>query len=175
VVEDAPYDTELVRHQLERDGYVVELERVDSALTLGAALANRAWDVVLCDYSMPGFSLEEALDIVRGVDEDLPFIVLSGTIGEEAVVEALKAGVRNCVLKSNLPRLAFVIEQERREAALRREARLVEMERIQAELRAALAHSTEARDVAIVILRMVVALLTALALVMGAALIFVVR
>lgn len=112
LVEDSVHDAELVAHELAQNGYEVELARVDSAESLGAALGGHAWDVILCDYNLPSFGAIQALEIVHERGIDTPFIVLSGNIGEEAAVEALQAGALDCVLKSNLPRLIPVIHRE---------------------------------------------------------------
>jgi PAS domain S-box-containing protein len=123
VVEDSVYDAELVAHELTRSGYDLRHERVDSAELLVAALAGQRWDVILCDYNLPGFGAMEALEIVRERAIDTPLIVLSGSIGEEAVVEALKAGALDCVLKSNLPRLIPVLRRALSETELVRRQR----------------------------------------------------
>ena len=111
LVEDSKHDAELVQLELGRNGYALDLEHVDSAEALTDALERRSWDVIICDYNLPGFGGDEALEIVNEHDVDAPFIILSGSIGEEAVVEALKAGARDCVLKTNLARLVPVLER----------------------------------------------------------------
>ena len=94
----------------------------------------------MCDYTLPQFSGESALRIVRESDADLPFIYVSGTIGEDVAVEAMKSGAQDYVLKNNLKRLAPAVERELREAGVRREKRILEAdrERLITELRAAL-------------------------------------
>jgi hypothetical protein len=126
IVEDSETDTELVVLELRRHGYDVAFERVDSSAELSAALESQRWDLVLCDHGLPSFELREALAIVRARGADLPFVILSGTIGEEAAVEALKGGARDVVLKTNLPRLGPVVDRELQEAANRRRHRQAE-------------------------------------------------
>src|SRR6185503_5532765 len=91
IVEDSPADAELVAHHIECAGYEVRSERVDRASGLKAALAAKPWDVILCDYSMPEFSGSDALALVRASGRDLPFIYVSGTMGEDVAVEAMRA------------------------------------------------------------------------------------
>jgi signal transduction histidine kinase len=122
MVEDSEDDALLVTLALRRGGYAPELRRVDSPEGLRAALAAAAWDVVVSDYSLPGFDGLAALRLVRE-QGDLPFVLVSGTIGEERAVEALKAGAGDFVGKQNLTRLVPAIEREIRDAALRRERR----------------------------------------------------
>lgn len=135
LVEDSVHDAELVAHELMQNGYDLELERVDSAESLRTALGSPAWDVILCDYNLPSFGAIQALEIVHEHRIDTPFIVLSGSIGEEAAVEALKAGALDCVLKSNLPRLIPVLERALNETVLVRQQREVE-DRLQLALEA---------------------------------------
>src|SRR4029079_7952046 len=90
IVEDSANDAELLLHELTEGGYDVVHERVQTPAEMTTALARRPWDVVLSDYSLPGFSAPHALEIVRRSGRDLPFIIISGTIGEETAVAALK-------------------------------------------------------------------------------------
>lgn len=120
LVEDSEDDALLVLLQLKRGGYQVQYRRVDTAEDFRSAL-QQPWDVVISDYTMPRFSGEAALDIFREQALLCPFIVVTGTIGEESAVALMKKGVSDFVLKTNLPRLPGVIERELREAALRRD------------------------------------------------------
>ena len=140
IVEDSPEDAALIRRELERAGCAAACERVETEAALRQALAQSAWDAVLCDYTLPQFSGKMALQIVRETDADLPFIYVSGTIGEDVAVEAMKSGAQDYVLKNNLKRLAPAVERELREAQVRREKRILEAdrERLITELRAAL-------------------------------------
>jgi PAS domain S-box-containing protein len=126
MIEDSETDVELVSLELRRQGYDVALERVDTEAGLRAALGTARWDVVVCDHGLPSFDSREALRTVQGADADLPFVILSGTIGEEAAVEALRAGARDVVLKTNLGRIGPVVDRELDEAEARRRHRASE-------------------------------------------------
>src|SRR5713101_447285 len=126
IVEDSEDDAELLVRDLERSGYRVIHQRVQTADAMKAALAFRSWDIVLSDYSMPGFSGPAALDVLKATGRDLPFIIISGTIGEETAVAALKAGAHDFLVKGYLARLGPAIERELREVANRRERRRAE-------------------------------------------------
>jgi two-component system, cell cycle sensor histidine kinase and response regulator CckA len=121
LVEDSELDAELIQLELRRCGYESRAARVDNERDLRTALVSDGWDIVLCDHGLPSFTSAEALSVVRETDPELPFVILSGTIGEEAAVESLKAGARDVVLKGNLSRLGPVIERELREAQNRQE------------------------------------------------------
>jgi PAS domain S-box-containing protein len=126
LVEDSAADGELASIELRRSGYEVSAERVDNAVDLDKALRASTWDLVLCDHGLPGFSSAEALAIVRAEDSEVPVVILSGTIGEEAAIDALKSGAMDIVLKTNLPRLGLVAERELQEATTRRNHRAAE-------------------------------------------------
>jgi signal transduction histidine kinase len=127
IIDDSGDDAELLLRELRRGGYEPESLRVDTAGDFARVL-ERPWDVILSDYSMPQFSLFAALDIVRDRGIDLPFIIVSGTIGEETAVRAMKAGAHDFVMKDRLARLVPAIEREMREAVMRRERRQAEQE-----------------------------------------------
>src|SRR2546425_7381742 len=99
VVEDSEDDCRLVLRELQRSGYDVTHVRVETADDLKAALAETVWDVVLSDYSMPALNAPEALRIVHAAGLDVPFIIVSGTVGEETAVTALKAGANDFMSK----------------------------------------------------------------------------
>jgi two-component system, cell cycle sensor histidine kinase and response regulator CckA len=122
LVEDSPTDAKLVRRALEHATESVELERVDTREAMHAALTQKRWDVVVSDWSMPRFSARAALDLLKELNLDIPFVIVSGTIGEEIAVEAMRAGAHDYVLKDKLSRLAPAVEREIREAK-NREAR----------------------------------------------------
>ena len=126
MVEDSEADALLAAAELERAGHVLDFTRVDSEATLRAALASRDWDLILCDFSLPGFSGSEALRIAKETAGDVPFIFVSGTIGEAAVVDAMRSGAQDYVMKDRLSRLAPAVARELREAAVRRDARRAE-------------------------------------------------
>src|SRR5260370_42184772 len=98
-------------------------DRVEAPPGMRAALDRHAWDLVIGDYSMPGFSGPAALALLRARDPDTPFIFVSGTIGEDVAVEAMKAGAQDFLTKGNLRRLTPAIARELRDAAVRRERR----------------------------------------------------
>ncbi|MBI5782200.1 MAG: diguanylate cyclase [Gammaproteobacteria bacterium] len=126
VVEDSEDDTLLLVRELTRGGYDVNYHRVDTYDTMSTALSRRAWDIVFADFTMPRFSAFEALKLLRESGQDLPFIIVSGTIGEDRAVAAMKAGAHDYILKQNLKRLLPAIERELREAHIREERRQAE-------------------------------------------------
>jgi PAS domain S-box-containing protein len=126
IVEDSESDAALVVRALQRGGLTVASRRVESAVELRAALEARSWDVVIADYRLPGFDAPEALALVRRSGRDIPFIVVSGFIGEEIAVEMMRAGAHDYIMKNNLARLAPTVEREVRESAERRERRVAE-------------------------------------------------
>src|SRR5262245_3730147 len=106
LIEDVEDEALLLRHELERNGCRVVCERVDTPEATERALRRQAWDVVICDYTLPHFSFSEALALVKAFDPNLPFILVSGTVGEEIAVACMKAGAHDYVMKNNLTRLA---------------------------------------------------------------------
>lgn len=126
LVEDSDEDAQLVIRELHREGYEIVYERVESAQAFREALARQAWDVILCDYSLPQFDAPHALEVLKDGGYDLPFIILSGTIGEETAVSALKAGAHDFLIKGKYARLGPAIERERREAQIRHQRRQAE-------------------------------------------------
>lgn len=146
MVEDSASDAGLVARHIEHAGYEMRWERVDDAATLKVALDQQPWDVILCDYSMVDFSGADALAIVRASGLDIPFIFVSGAMGEDVAVEAMKAGAHDYVMKGNLKRLVPAIERELREAAERRKRRQAELAQRQNEqrFRALIEHSQDA-------------------------------
>lgn len=121
LIEDNPDDSELILVQLEQEGYELIAQRVESKTALIQALGSQCWDVILADYSLPQFSALEALAIMQQQQLDIPFIIVSGAIGEETAVAAMKAGAHDYVLKGNLARLIPAVEREIREARIRQE------------------------------------------------------
>jgi two-component system cell cycle sensor histidine kinase/response regulator CckA len=119
-VEDSADDVELIRRELTRFGFNVEPRVVETREQFLAAIQDRTLDVVLSDHSMKGFSSTDALRLLRDHDSDIPFIIVSGTIGEDAAVDAMRSGAHDYVLKHNLRRLGPAVERELREAANRR-------------------------------------------------------
>jgi len=123
LIEDNPDDAELVLRELRRGGYEPTALRVQTAADLTAAVTHDSWDVIISDYSMPAFSGPDAYAIVRNLNLDVPFIIVSGTVGEEVAVESMRAGVHDFLLKGALHRLVAAVERERREALMRAERR----------------------------------------------------
>jgi PAS domain S-box-containing protein len=126
LVEDSDDDAVLIVHQLRRDGLQVSYQRVETAEEAMAALRAGPPDVVISDYNLPAFSAEAALAMLRDSGLDVPFILVSGEVGEETAVALLRAGAHDFVLKDRLTRLAPAIRRELREAAGRRERRQAE-------------------------------------------------
>ena len=125
IIEDVEDDAQLLVNELRRTGYALDYLCVDNAEDLKQAL-KRDWHVVFSDFTMPHFDGMTALEIVRTHDPDLPFIFVSGTIGEERAVEAVRRGAQDYVLKDNLKRLSATIPRELRESAIRRGRRHAE-------------------------------------------------
>ena len=121
IVEDVEDDAQLMLRQLRTDGHDVTWERVDTPEAMRAALQRQPWDLVLSDYRMPRFSGLAAFEVLRASGLDLPFIIVSGTIGEETAVAAMKAGVDDYLIKGQLDHLSVAVERELRNAATRRE------------------------------------------------------
>jgi two-component system, cell cycle sensor histidine kinase and response regulator CckA len=126
IVEDSEDDMALLLRELRRGGYGPTFERVDTAAGMTAALGQNQWDLVICDYSMPHFSGTDALRLLRSQGSDAPFIFLSGTIGEETAIAALKQGAQDYVMKDNTKRLLPAIQRELGEAEQRRERKRLE-------------------------------------------------
>lgn len=123
IVEDSEDDAQLVLRELRRGGYEVDFERVETANTLREALTNQDWDLVISDFSLPQFSAPQALNLLQESGLDLPFIIVSGTIGEETAVAALKAGAHDFLVKGRMPRLIPAIQRELKDAETRRKRR----------------------------------------------------
>jgi two-component system, cell cycle sensor histidine kinase and response regulator CckA len=111
-VEDSERDVALLTRHLSRAGYELISARVDTPEAMRDALETREWDVILCDYSMPHFNALGALKLIKEIGLDIPFIIISGTIGEEIAVEAMRAGAHDYLMKDKLARLAPAIERE---------------------------------------------------------------
>lgn len=133
MVEDSPEDAELIVDQLALAGLHVETRRVESEADLDAALDEFAPHLILSDLSLPGYSGHDALAFVRRRSPATPFIYVSGTIGEEAAIEALKNGAADYILKQNTARLAAAVERALRDAQVERERRQAEAELIRAQ------------------------------------------
>src|ERR1700719_3329894 len=121
MVEDSEDDAAMLLRELRRGGYDVIHERVETSDALIAALNNQKWELVISDHSMPHFSGLDALNILRSHGSEVPFIFVSGTMGEEAAVAALKDGAQDYLMKTSLKRLVPAVQRELREATQRRE------------------------------------------------------
>ncbi len=119
IAEDSPDDTRLLVRELQRGGFDPNYRRVETAETMRTALRDGEWDLVISDHRMPCFSSSEALEEVKKSSLDLPVIIVSGNIGEEFAVDAMRAGAHDYIMKNNLKRLAPAIERELREAKSR--------------------------------------------------------
>ncbi len=126
VVEDSPDDLVFIIRELQRGGYEPVYQRVETAEEFTAALARGGWEAVIADYSLPQFSAMEALELLQASGIDLPFLIVSGAIGEEMAVEAMKSGAHDFIVKSSLARLVPAVEREMREARDRQRRREAE-------------------------------------------------
>jgi PAS domain S-box-containing protein len=126
IIEDSADDAALLERELRKGGYDVAAERVETAVTMRAALDRGPWDVIISDHKMPHFSAPEALEVFRASGYDLPFIIVSGTIGEEEAVASMRAGAHDYLMKSKLARLAPSIERALRETEERRQRKQAE-------------------------------------------------
>jgi PAS domain S-box-containing protein len=127
IVEDSPNDAELILRALEQGGFDPTSKQVEMADGVRAALAAETWDVVLSGYSLHGFGAPAALGIVRAADSNLPFLVVSETVGEDAAVAIMRAGANDYIRKHEIARLAPAVERELREAENRRAKRVTEL------------------------------------------------
>ena len=128
LVEDSEDDALFLLRELQKNGYEPEVKRVETRLEMDAAIASRKWDLILSDYVMPSFSGLDALQTVKAHGLDLPFIIVSGKIGEETAVALMKAGAHDYIVKGNLTRLAPAIERELQEAEVRKRKKEAEEE-----------------------------------------------
>jgi two-component sensor histidine kinase len=146
-VEDSPGDAALIERTLTKSGYAVYFERVINAHEMQAALAKQTWDLIIADYRLPEFGAPSALSLLQESGQDIPFIVVSGAMGEDLAVAMMKAGAQDYLLKDDLARLAPAVEREMRDARTRRrreqaERALSESEQ-QLERQTALLHQRE--------------------------------
>ncbi len=126
LVEDSENDAMLLKRELQRAEYEPIVLRVDDGESMQLALQNENWDIVVTDHNIPGFSSEEAIAIALECKPDIPIIIVSGSIGEDIAVAAMKMGAHDYIMKDNLKRLVPAIERELREAEMRRSHRLAE-------------------------------------------------
>ena len=128
MIEDSEDDAVLLQRELRRGGYDVEFERVDLPSTLKSALDTQVWDLVVSDFSMPHFSGTDALRLLRAKGSDVPFIFVSGTMGEETAVAALQNGAQDYLMKTNLKRLVPAVQRALQEAEDRRQRKQMEQQ-----------------------------------------------
>jgi diguanylate cyclase (GGDEF)-like protein/PAS domain S-box-containing protein len=126
IVEDSESDALLIIRLLKKAGYDVMFERVETAEQMRSALEKRNWDIVISDYSLPQFGGQAALELLKAKQTDTPFIVVSGTIGEENAVALMKAGAHDYLIKDNLARLIPAVRRELDQAVIRRARKLSE-------------------------------------------------
>ncbi len=122
-VEDSEDDARLLLRALQAGGFAVEWARADTDASVRAALTRGPWDIVFSDFSMPGYGALAAFTTVRALAEDVPFVIVSGTVGEDTAVQAMREGVNDYLLKDRLSRLVPIVERELSDAAHRREER----------------------------------------------------
>jgi signal transduction histidine kinase len=130
LVEDSEDDATLVVRELKRGGYEPVVERVETADAMRDAMEREPWDLVIADYSLPSFSAPAALALLKQRGLHVPFIIVSGAIGEDTAVAAMKAGAHDYLMKGNLARLVPAIQRELRDADERRRRERAERERI---------------------------------------------
>jgi two-component system sensor histidine kinase UhpB len=123
LVEDSQDDADLVLLELSEAGFDVVCKRVETEAEMREALPGNGWNVVISDFNLPQFSARKALAVLREADQDIPFVIVSGCIGEESAVALMKEGVSNFDMKDKLARLTPVIEREFQDATMRREHR----------------------------------------------------
>ena len=128
MIEDVEDDALLVLRELRRDGFDVTWERIETAEALSRALSSGSWDVIISDYRLPRFDAPAALKIVKQNHPNLPFIVVSGTVGEASAVALMKAGAHDYLMKESLTRLPEAVRREVREAQIRLERRQATLE-----------------------------------------------
>src|ERR1043166_8242757 len=128
LVEDSEKDALLIAHELRSHEYTLHLKRVQREDSFANALKDQSWDVIIADYSLPQFGAMRALKLLQDSELDLPFIIVSGAIGEEMAVAAMKAGSHDYIMKDKLARLVPALEREMREAKMRQERKHGEIE-----------------------------------------------
>lgn len=124
-VEDSEDDAQLSLRELQRGGFEVTWQRVETKAAMENHMGADTWDLIICDHVMPQFSSAMALDVVRTRGKDLPFIVVSGAAPEDIVTAAMRAGAHDFISKDSLVRLVPAVQRELREAEVRRERRQI--------------------------------------------------
>src|SRR5437899_2141967 len=116
MIEDFAPDARLIEFKLKQAGYELVTRRVEDAGELTVALDAEVPDLIICDYNLPGFSAPAALELVKARGLDVPFFVISGSIGEDNAVEMMRAGAHDYLMKGSLARLGPAVERELRDA-----------------------------------------------------------
>lgn len=127
IVEDSEDAAILIERMLRKGGFDIESRRVDNATSMTNALTSHPWELIISDYSMPDFNGLKALKLVQKHNLDIPFIIVSGVIGEDVAVTVMKAGAHDYLLKDNLKRLLPAVERELKEAEERRKGRIAQL------------------------------------------------
>jgi len=133
IVEDSDDDAIILLHQIRSEGYKVEHQRVETATSMRETLAQNSWDIIICDHALPAFDSFAALKIAQESDSNLPFIIVSGKIGEESAVEAMRAGAHDYIMKDRLKRLGPAIRREMQYAEARQHKYVADVERVMLE------------------------------------------
>ena len=126
LIEDSEDDAVLILRELRKAGYTPVSERVETEYTMRSALSSQKWDIILSDYNMPEFCAAEALSVYRECGIEVPFIIVSGAVGEEKAVQLMKEGAHDYVMKDNLQRLVPAIERELKESEDRKSRKIAE-------------------------------------------------
>ncbi len=126
IVEDSEDDLLLLLRALKKGGYEPIYNHVETREGLQEALKDDRWEIIISDHAMPRFSAPEALEVLKESGKDLPFIIVSGTIGEDVAVNAMKSGAHDYIMKDNLSRLAPAVDRELRESRVREQHRFYE-------------------------------------------------
>ncbi len=126
IVEDSEDDLLLLLRSLKKGGYEPIYTCVETREGLQEALEDQTWQLIISDHAMPRFSAPEALEVLKESQRDLPFIIVSGTIGEDVAVDAMKTGAHDYIMKDNLSRLAPAVERELRDSKVREQHRFYE-------------------------------------------------
>ncbi len=128
LVEDSKADALLINSEFGHHGYELRSRRVETATAFETALKLESWDAIIADFALPKFSATAALVILQKLAMDIPFVIVSGFIGEETAVQAMKAGAHDYIMKDKLARLVPAVERELRDATVRRERRRAEVD-----------------------------------------------
>ena len=142
MVDDSEDDMQLIIRELKKGGYNPVYERVETAAAMKKNLEEKQLDIILCDYEMPKFNAPSAITVLKKANIDIPIIIVSGTIGEETVIECMRLGAQDYIMKGNLSRLCPAIARELKDAEVRSKKKQAESQR-EAELDALRQNITE--------------------------------